>query len=282
MNHMIKNKSMILITTIILIVSFFACEKNPTDPKENTPPLLPPVESMKLDLSLFGNSSNNSLAKTTLSKHNFTAAVLRVWIINAAVTIAAVVPTAVFGAAMSKDAELQPDGKFHWIYTYTDQNNNDTFVADLAGWVDPQSTEVVWEMYVTSNTHSPTLDHFLWYEGRSKIGNQEGWWLFFDDKSPDSRVEVLKVDWQIPDLSHRELVLSNVKQSSNDYGDTLSYSLDNYDNNLIFLDASEVKTNTIYWDSQTGAGFIEWFDYKDGAKSYWDENQNDIDAPPAE
>jgi hypothetical protein len=278
MNSIIKNQSVRFITVVVLIVSLFACEKNPTEPGENAPPL-PPAESMKLDLSFFPKPSSNSLAKTTLSKQNFTNAALRVWIIHTAVSLAAIVPTVVFVAAINQEAELQPDGKFHWIYTV--QNNNDTFSADLAGWVDQASKEIVWEMYVSCNTHSPELDHFLWYEGRSKIGNKEGWWLFYDDKSPASMVEVLKVDWQIPDAKHRELVLSNVKQSSNEYGDTLSYTLDNNDNNLVFFDASEVKTNTIYWDSKTGAGFIEWFDYKDGVRSYWDENQDDTTGPPA-
>jgi len=279
MNLIIKNKSARLITVMVLIVSLFACEKNATEPGKNTAPPLPPVESMKLDLSFFPKPSNNSLAKTTLSKQNFNNAALRVWIIHTAVALAAVAPTAVFAAAISQDAELQPDGKFHWIYTV--QNNNDIFIADLAGWVDQQSTEVVWEMYVSSNTHSPELDHFLWYDGRSQIGNKEGWWLFYDDKSPASAIEVLKVDWQIPDANHREVVLSNVTQSSNEYGDTLSYSIADYDNNLIFFDASAVKTNTIYWDSKTGAGFIEWFDYKDGARYYWDGNQEDTTGPPA-
>jgi hypothetical protein len=274
MNYFIKNKSIVLFAIIIFIVSLFACEKNATEPGKDVPPPLPPVESMKLDLSFFQTSSSNSLAKTTLSKQNFLAAAGRVWIISTVVTLAAVVPTAVFAAAISQNAELQPDGKFHWIYTV--QNGNDVFSADLAGWVDQQTTEIVWEMYVSSNTHSPKLDHFLWYDGRVKIGNKEGWWLFYDDKSPASNVEVLKVDWQIPDVDHRELVLSNVQESSNDYGDTLSYSLDNFDNNLIFFDASQVKTNTIYWNSQTGAGFIEWFDYKNGVRSYWDENHDDL------
>lgn len=278
MNLIIKDKSARLVMVIVLIVSLFACEKNPTEPGKNAPPL-PPVESMKLELSFFPKLSTNSLAKTTLSKQNFTNAALRVWIIHTAVALAAVAPTAVFAAAISQEAELQPDGKFHWIYTV--QNGNDIFTADLAGWVDQASKEIVWEMYVSSNTHSPALDHFLWYEGRSQIDNKEGWWLFYDDKSLAAKIEVLKVDWQIPDTKHRELVLSNVKQLSAEFGDTLSYSLADNDNNLVFFDASEAKTNTIYWDSKTGAGFIEWFDYKNGVKSYWDENQEDITGPPA-
>jgi len=279
MNTLLRSKYAILVTTIIFLMSLFACEKNTTEPETDSPPPLPPVASMRMELSLFNTPSNNSLAKTTLSKQNFTAASLRVLIIKTTVTLAAIVPTAIFAAAISQEPVLQEDGKFHWIYTVQDDNN--TFSADLAGWIDMQTTEVVWEMYVSSNTHSPELDHFLWYEGRSKIGNKEGWWLFYDDKSSDSLSEVLKIDWQIPDEDHQELILSNVNQSNADYGDSLKYSLDNYDNFLMFFDASENRTSTIYWSTETGAGYIEWFDYKNGARSYWDEDQNDVPQPPA-
>jgi hypothetical protein len=113
-----------------------------------------------------------------------------------------------------------------------------------------------------------------------KIANKEGWWLFYDDKFPDSPIEVLKIDWQVPDNEHEDLVLSNVKQGAPDFGDTLSYSRDVKENLLTFYDASKSEVNMIFWNTQTGAGFIEWFDYENGIRSYWDEQQNDIPAPP--
>jgi len=279
MNTFLRHKSAISLTLVFFLISLFACEKNATEPENNTPPALPPVESMQFDLSLFNSPSNNSLAKTAVSKQNFAAAALRVLFIKTAVTFAAIVPTAVFAAAISQEPVLQEDGKFHWIYMV--QNGTNTFSADLAGWIDMQTTEIVWEMYVSSNTHSPELDQFLWYEGRSNLGNEEGWWLFYDDKSPDSLLEVLKIDWQIPDVNHRELILSNVNQSWEGFGDSLTYTMEMNENFLIFFDASENQTSTIFWDAQTGAGFIEWFDYKEGTKSYWDENQDDTTGPPA-
>lgn len=279
MKTFLTNKSTILLSVVILFFGLFACEKNATEPENDSPPPLPPVESMQFDLSLFDSPSNSSLAKATISKQNFAAAALRVFIIKTTVTIAAIVPTAVFVAAIHQEPVLQEDGKFHWIYTV--QNGSNTFSADLAGWVDIQTNEIVWEMYVSSNTHSPELDQFLWYEGRSKIGNKEGWWLFYDDRSPSALAELLKIDWQILDEDHRELILSNVNQSDESFGDSLTYTMEINENFLMFFDASENQSSTIFWDTQSGAGFIEWFDYKNGAKSYWDENQDDTSGPPA-
>lgn len=278
MKRTMKHSSMTGMLILLIILSFTSCEKNATEPGRNSPPPLPPAQSMQMNLSLFDSSPNNMLAKTALSKDHFFAAFWRVFIINTTVRVAAIAPTAIFVAAVHQQPQLKADGKFHWIYTVT--HNNETFIADLAGWIDTPASEIVWEMYVSSTTHKPVLDKFLWYEGRATIENKEGWWLFYDDKAPDSRTKVLKIDWKAPDPKFNELVLSNIKQGSTEYGDTLTYVKDNEENFLIFYDASETKINTIYWNTATGAGFIEWFDYKDGARSYWDEQQNDIPAPP--
>lgn len=279
MTQFMKNKFIAGILILALLISMVSCDKNATEPGKNSPPPLPPPESMDMNLSLFDSQPNNLLAKSALTKQNFGAAFWRVFFINTAVRVAAVVPTVIFiAAATDKQPELQEDGKFHWIYTVT--NESETFVADLAGWVDTPNSEIVWEMYVSSTSHKPVLDKFLWYEGRVKITNKEGWWLFYDDKSPDSPIEVLKIDWEVPDNEHGHLKLTNVQQVSPDLGDTLTYIKNDKENFLGFYDASKNEVNTIFWNTQTGAGYIQWFDYEKGVRSYWDEQQNDIPAPP--
>lgn len=280
MNTFFRNKNLIFIIASIFFISISGCEKNPTEPEKETPPPLPPTASMQLDLSFFSATPGGSLSKTSISKNNFAAAYLRVLFINAGIGLASIVPTAIFASALAIDnePELQNDGKFHWIYTT--QSGLNTFGVDLAGWVDIPNSEIVWEVYVTSNTHSPELDHFLWYTGRVKIGNAEGWWLFYDDKTTASSVEVLKIDWMVQDSTHKQLTFSNVKATSAEYGDSLKYEVNGVDDTLVFFDASENQTNTIYWNSGNHTGYIEWFDYNNGEKSYWDENLDDVAGPP--
>ena len=277
MKVFMNNKLLAVGILIVFLFTLTTCEKEPTEP-EDVAPELPPVQSIQPDLSFFKTNSNFSLNKTALSKNNFLAEAARIVFINTSVILASVVPTAVLAAALTRQPTLEEDGKWHWIFTVEDELN--TFSVDLAGWIDTPNAEVVWEVYITSNTHTPDLDHFLWYEGRSKIGNKEGWWIFHDDKSPDSLVDVIRVDWQITDDSDSELIFTNVKQSSSDYGDYLKYGVELTDRFLIYFEAVENRTNTIYWNAETRAGYIEWFNHNDGAKSYWDENLEDTTGPP--
>ena len=273
-----KNKLFISLLALVLVINFTACEKNPTDPEEDQAPPLPPIESMQAEVTFFSNPPGQSLAKTALSKNNFFAAGARLLIINTVVLVASVVQVAIFAAAISQPPILQNDGKFHWIYTITQGGN--TYSADLAGSLDVPNSEVVWEMYVTCTSYNPPLENFLWYEGRAKIGNNEGWWMFHHDQYPDSLVDVLKIEWQVPDSTHQNLKITNVYTTHNDYGNNLEYQIENQNGSLIYYDASESQTNTIYWNGETGTGYIQWFDYNNGAKSCWDENQDDTDCPP--
>lgn len=273
-----KNKFLSLGVMIIFLLSLTTCEKEPTRP-EPVAPDLPPVQSLQVDLSFFKTTSNSTLTKTTLSKNNFTAAVLRVSVINLTVFAAAIVPRAVLLAALSQPGELKEDGKWHWIFN-TEHGWN-TFSVDLAGWTDTPNAEAVWEVYISSHTHTPDLNKFLWFHGRSKAGNKEGWWIFHDDKSPDSLTEMVKIEWEISDDNDKELTFTNVNVTSSEYGDYLKYGVEVTDRFLIFYDASASQTNTIYWNAETRAGYIEWLDYNSGQKSYWDENFNDISGPPA-
>jgi hypothetical protein len=277
MNKLLKNNFFIVLLSLVLFLNFTVCEKNPTENEDDQAPNLPPVESMKMDMSFFSNPPGQSLEKSNLSKNNFIAASARVFIINTVVLVASVVPSTIFLAALSQTPELKTDGKFHWIYTVPHKGKN--YSADLAGYVDVLTSEVILEMFVTCPTNPP-LDNFLWYEGRAKIGNLEGWWIFHHDQYPDSLIDVLRIDWQVPDSTHQNLKITNVHTTHADYGNYLEYQIENETGNLYFSNSSESQTSTINWNSGTGTGYIQWFDYLGGAKSCWDENQDDIDCPP--
>lgn len=277
------NKIFTLAIMLIFSISLTTCDKEPTEPEKSVAPELPPVQSMSIDASFFKTTPNLGLQKSAISKWNFLNAASRVVIINSVVLAASIVPSAVFAVAIKQTPQLQNDGKFHWIYAAIDTlfGKETSFEVDLVGWIDENKQENAWEIYVSSNTHAPALNNFLWYQGRSEINNKAGWWMFHDDKSPDSLVDVLKVEWDLSDENDKELVFTNVKESSNEYGDYLKYGSEFSDRFLIFFDASENNTNTIYWNAETRSGFIEWQNYNNGTKSYWDENHNDVPGPPA-
>lgn len=269
-------KQMLTLVLIFSILAMISCEKNPVEaPEQPAKPALPPESSMKLDLSFFNTSS---LAKTTaFSKKNWTNAALRVLVINATVLIGTAVPVALFLKAASQEAEWNSDdAKFHWIYSITYENNS--FEADLAGWIDVDNKSVVWEMYVSSNTHVPELVKFLYYEGHCNIDNKGGYWILYHDKFPEMKKEWYRIDWTNEGDKHT-LAFRNILSESEYENDELKYWVDGSERKITFFDASENVEAEIYWDAVTGAGYIWAPDYNDGKKACWDENQNDIECP---
>ena len=147
----------LLLYMLLSSVIMTACTKDdPLSPDKSEPPALPPVESMKFDLSLF-NNSGSLLAKANpsliLSKNNFANAVIRVAIVNTVVFAATAIPVATFAAAISQHATLESDGKFHWVYQV--KYGKHTFEADLAGYVERDNSRVIWEMYISNNKSQP-------------------------------------------------------------------------------------------------------------------------------
>ena len=124
------NNYLLALLGIAILLAGMACEKNPVETEDPTPPALPPAESMKLDLSTFG-IPQGSLAKSAdpTTQANFNNAVIRAAIVNTVVAVHMIVPSAIFAAALSEKPVLGQDGKFHWIFKVT--VGLTTFEADL-------------------------------------------------------------------------------------------------------------------------------------------------------
>ncbi|MCI0513753.1 hypothetical protein L0128_11110 [candidate division KSB1 bacterium] len=263
--------------SVVLLISlcFVNCsEKNPVAPEQS--PVLPPVASMKIDLAYF---QQGGLAKAIANtpKNNFLNAAGRVVFLNAAVVVTMSIPTAVFAAAVSQPMTWDAnDRKFHWIYTVTYQQM--VFKADLAGWIDAQAGEAVWEMYITNTAEPLKLDHFLYYEGRSKLANTSGWWVIYNASTPTQKNKVLNLDWSVS-ATESKVVFTNVMAGNAGENDKLTYWVSGVDQKVNFWDNSANAMLEIYWETAKGTGYIIAPDYNNGQKACWDENQNDVTCP---
>ena len=274
MRTSLLNKSL----TAALIVAHLAlvsCDKNPTESEPGNPPQLPPKESMAIDLSLFTNSQGAAKAgEMQVAGANFNNAAFRVLVINTVVAASLLVPVAVFAVAASQTPTFGADGKFHWIYSV--QHGGQTFEADLAGWLDVPAGQSVWEMYISSPTHQPPLNKFLWYSGRANFDATSGYWEFFDDNTPTAGVKVLRIDWQVAAEDNATLNFRVVKPNVPETGDELTYLVAGAGRTITAFDQSANTTLEITWDAQTGAGYLIAPDYNNGEKACWDANRDDV------
>ncbi|MBN2105717.1 hypothetical protein JW835_16890 [bacterium] len=269
----ISIRCIVIFAIVISHLFIIVCEKNPSE-SENTPPVMPPQESMMIDLSNFSVGGNQSLNKSSLpqAKTHFGLAVLTLGLVNISVMLHLTVPVYIFGRALLEKPELQSDGKFHWTYSTVYQLFN--YEADLAGWVDVSETEVNWEMYVTQAKRG--LDHYRWYDGHCNLDATAGDWTFYDASQPDQQNPVIQINWQIQSETDRSLVFANIFEGDENIGDQLIYQIDGDSARVQYLDASEGTTAKIVWNTETIAGYIQAPNYNEGKPGRWDENQEDM------
>jgi hypothetical protein len=265
----------IFLAVTYLWMSFFVgCSKD-SNPANSTaePPELPPAQSMSFDLSTFSTNSAGKQA-VVLSKNNFANAASRAILINTVVIAALAIPAATLAAALSQQPALEQDGKFHWIYQTTTKGFN--LEADLAGHIDIQAKRIIWEMFITCNNAGLQLDNFKWYEGFVNLENSEGEWTIYDFTQPDSSVKVATINWIYNNREDAQTIFKNIYEGAEGYGDTLTYSVDGKDCQIVYVDKSADETAIIAWNSETTAGYLQVPHYNDGQPAYWNEDRNDI------
>lgn len=269
---------LISLTLVLAHLGLFSCKDNPSEPQNAQKPELPPLSSMQIDLNLFtGKESAPKAADVQTPGANFNNAAIRVLLINTTVTLVMIVPVATFAAAISQEPTLGEDGKFHWIFAVNENGIN--YKADLAGMLDTDNAETVWEMRITTPNSTQPLDDFLWYSGRAKLDNSAGEWHIFDPTQPNDGVEVLQIDWSHPSETEATLEFTVVKPDVPENGDVLTYHVQDNDRSIKLNDNSEPANIEIYWDASTGEGYLIDPNYNNGEKSCWDQLKNDVTCP---
>ncbi|RME00436.1 MAG: hypothetical protein D6814_03500 [Calditrichaeota bacterium] len=263
-----------LILAHVLLIS---CQNNPVSGKKEQP-VLPPTESLSIDMSLFDQTPGAGKAsQVTPPGKNFSNAAIRALVINAVVLVILALPAGTLALAVSQQPKLGDDGKFHWTFNYAD--NGVVLQADLAGWIDVENQQSAWEMRITNSKSNPPLDKFLWYSGRAALDNTSGFWDIYDPTQPNAQVKVLRADWTHPASDKATLDLTVVKPNVQENGDHVSYAADGDTRTMSFFDQSKGTTIEIGWDATTHAGYLIAPDYNGGAKSCWDQFLQDTDCP---
>jgi hypothetical protein len=250
-----------------------ACEKNPTDSKSQKPDL-PPRSSMAVDLIAFNSVAGFSSTDQAAVGLNFVAARLAVGAINLAVLAHMSVPVLTFAAALSQEPTFKDDGKWHWIYSVSNETGQ-KFQADLAGWIDASAQVSRWEMRISTSGLGAPLNNFLWYTGQAALKNDSGKWDIYDAAQPNSSVKIVHIDWDHPSATSATLKFTVVKPQVPENGDMLTYKAENSNRSVTYFDQSANSTLQIFWNATTNAGYLIAPNYNNGQKACWDEQLND-------
>lgn len=206
-----KSKFFAGLMAIVVLTAFLSsCETESND----TPPELPPYESMAIDFSKFSDNTKTATVESSTSVNHGSAVItISVWNIMLGITLA--VPVATFYESFKKEPTFLGDSKWQWTY---DVN---TYSARMTGQV--RADDVKWEMYITKKGLG-AFPEFKWFEGTSDLNAMGGTWTLYH--SYNLQEAVLEIDWEKSGDDIGEISYTYIRESSN--GDQKQLSKDSY------------------------------------------------------
>ncbi|MCP4631757.1 MAG: hypothetical protein GY855_02445 [candidate division Zixibacteria bacterium] len=254
-------------------------DKESTAPDEGDYPDIPPVETFKIDFTMFPDT-NSTLFKPEnsgdiLSYNNwgYSAANVGVW--SLLVTLGMVVPVASFVEAFNHTPEQQPDGSWAWSYNFN--AGGVTHTADLNASTD--SAGINWAMHISKTSH---YTDFLFYTGQSNLVSTEGSWRLYQD--PEDPRPFIDIEWERnPQDTTAEIKYINIIPGHDDstgfihYGRTLD---DPYNLFFTIYGKSVEKLTEIAWNQYNGTGLVrDSIQFDDTLWHCWDSTLVDITCP---
>jgi hypothetical protein len=263
----------ILLTLTFLLACFTGCSEDTDGDGNGEAPLLPPDESMTLDLSLFGGDKLEAPVIPSIpgARLNFTAAATTALVINTLVVAHLSVPVAVFTAAKRTIPVKQDDDS--WLWSYSRTIGLETFTANLTG--KRENDTIFWSMKISNTSSFRPLDNFEWYTGVSSRENGFGSWQFFNRDTPDQANPTYAIEWNVERGVKRERTFTNQEAGSSYFGNVVRYAVEGDMTSISFTEAAKDSTTIIEWSRSTGAGSITSPEYKQGEKACWDTDKQD-------
>ncbi len=186
-----KKLILFIMGSLLMIPVYFGCEKT-----EDTPPKLPPYESMMVDFSKFKVQTKSASdmddpgfikGYQTSANWQFAAGTVLFW--NTLLTVTLAIPVTSFYASFNQKPEYL--GKAKWEWKYDVSTLSGTYSARLTGEI--RSSDIKWEMNL-SKSGDNGFPEFKWFEGTSKLDGSGGQWILYH--SNIYQEQVLQIDWE--------------------------------------------------------------------------------------
>jgi len=283
-----------LMAILLAVYLLPACtNEDPTGPADPGDPVgapqLPPVSTMLFNLQLFnveapqvsarsletGKPGDELLQAGAADRTNFITAFVGAVYVQLLTLDALEEPIGAFAFAIHSIPQHQDDGSWLWTYIFVDEGLE--YSIFLYGTPSPGDQYVDWRMEVSSNDPSNTLDHFVWFDGRSYNDDSHGYWQFYDPSLPTPHASA-RIDWQNPSATEHRLAVEINGPDHPDDGDSLVFFESSFLCSIDHYDAGEdLESNiTFYAD---GSGSLTVPDYNGGETACWNTEQINTDCP---
>ena len=295
-----RNASRFVIGLVIAVglPGLSACSREEIDlttPGDGAP-ALPSLSTMTMDVSFFGiedldaaaakERDTDAMLASAGNKTNWINAVVRVIYIQLTLYDALEEPVGAFAYAIHSVPQEVEEGVYLWPYIFVDDGIE--YSVFLYGQI--EEDHVKWRMEVSSNNPELMLDHFVWFDGESKLDDSGGFWQFYapvlggavnassgmSGQTPG--VPVFRIDYENISYYESRLTILNNEVGGEDEGDMIVFHETRTVNTIDFHDADLMEDSNITWFADN-SGSITVPDYNNGETACWDTNLNDTTCP---
>jgi hypothetical protein len=259
------NMKKLLSLSLLLLICFAACKKDPGDP-----PLLPPAESMKIDFSNFSNSKSagNQEIKGAENTHwGYAALTAGAWNLMLGTTL--IVPVWSFSVTVNENPVYTDNKTWEWNHSATLAGVK--YTSRLTGQI--RENDVQWKMYIS---REGGFTEFLWFEGTSAFNAGSGQWILY--QSPEAPVTLLQIDWEKTGQNVGKIKYTYVKDNDSFKGSYIEYRLTtatpyNAFYTIHYWDETKFSDVLVEWNTTGHNGRIKGLGYfGDELWHCWDGN----------
>jgi len=253
---------------VAVIITFSGCKKD-----DEPAPQIPPESTFVMDFSAFSNPDDTLANREMATYHNWGYSYANVVIWSTIIKVGLAVPVASFLESFNHEAVYHP-AQNNWTWSYNVWVNLAVYEAELTGYL--QSDSVVWEMRISrSNGYSD----FLWYHGKSAIGQSGGFWILMDN--PDNPHDLLRIDWNNANGT-ADLKYTNIVPGGPENGGYIFYgtSLTGFDRFYDIYNKGADNLTEIEWNSVNFDGRVKDPNHYGNSDWHcWDVTLSDIVCP---
>ena len=235
-------------------------------------PLMPPIESFRMDFSDFTDFPDTTESKKSASSYrHFTYSFVTVGVWNIITTVTLAIPVAVYLESFNHTPEFLGDDTWQWTYSV------DTYTARLVA-TRISNEEFSAEMFI-SKTGAEAFEDFKWFEGTVRYDHTHASWKLYE--SPANNVQWLDIDWTKDwEAGTSEITYTIVKAGSEELGSYITYGItDDPEYDAFYTVFSASHEVNIQYNTGTKAGRVKSPEYfGDPDWHCWNEQFQDTDC----
>ena len=264
---MLPGKTIKIVTFCLIIFGLVACSDNATDTDTPEPPEIPELQQYQPETGYF-DSSTQKMSVQAGTGYNAAAQIVQGTVEPMFSTAGVYLP---FFSQAQNSEPIYNDGVWEWTYTYNQFGQ--TAEIRLTAETNESTGSVNWSLYLsTSSSDGMNFDDYQFMTGSTALDGSGGSWNIYPYEPGGADDPVITFDWTRQDEDNYTASYAiNTSGTSTTFN--ITYTEEGPEHTLEVVSADGEHDLVIYWNTDTGTGYI---DQAGSDRICWNSNYENV------